>query len=143
MSAWRIGTLSDSDRSRHGFRMRLPRDPGAAASGRHRLAKFLGARGWGKPGEATPLDDAILMANELITNAVKHGAGGISLSIEYDESEKLMVAVEDEGVFPMARRGFDSGTIRVRGLGLVARLADRWGIESGPTTRVWFELALS
>lgn len=123
--------------------MRLPRDPGAAASGRHRLAKFLGARGWGKPGEATPLDDAILMANELITNAVKHGAGGISLSIEYDESEKLMVAVEDEGVFPMARRGFDSGTIRVRGLGLVARLADRWGIESGPTTRVWFELALS
>lgn len=123
--------------------MRLPRDPGAAASGRHRLVKFLGARGWGKPGEATPVDDAILMANELITNAVKHGAGGISMSVEYDEPDKLIVAVEDEGVFPLARRGFDSGTIRVRGLGLVARLADRWGIESGPTTRVWFELALS
>ena len=123
--------------------MRLPRDPGAAASGRHRLAKFLGARGWGKPGEATPVDDAILMANELISNAIKHGAGDISLTIEYDKSDKLTVAVEDEGVFPLARRGFDSGSIRVRGLGLVARLADRWGIESGPTTRVWFELALS
>ncbi|MBT8216971.1 MAG: ATP-binding protein [Acidimicrobiia bacterium] len=120
--------------------MKLPREPGAAASGRHRLAKFLGARGWGKPGEATPVDDAILLTNELITNAIKHGDGHISLTIEYDEPDRLCVAVEDEGSFPLARRGFDAGSIRVRGLGLVARVADRWGIESGPTTRVWFEL---
>ncbi|MBT8202347.1 MAG: ATP-binding protein [Acidimicrobiia bacterium] len=120
--------------------MKLPREPGAAASGRHRLAKFLGARGWGKPGEATPVDDAILMTNELITNAIKHGEGAISLTINYDEPDRLSVTVEDEGIFPLAPRGFDGNTIKVRGLGLVARLADRWGIESGPTTRVWFEL---
>ena len=123
--------------------MKLPRDPGAAASGRHRLAKFLGARGWGQPGEVTHVDDAILMTNELITNAVKHGKGEISLTVAYDEPDTLAVTVEDEGVFPLARSGFDATNIRVRGLGLVARLADQWGIESGSTTRVWFELALS
>jgi anti-sigma regulatory factor (Ser/Thr protein kinase) len=90
--------------------------------------------------------DASLMVSEVVTNSVRHaGAGGdeeILLRARVDD-ETLRVEVTDPGP------GFEPGRPQPRlesedpggwGLVLVDRLADRWGVERGAGTCVWFEM---
>jgi anti-sigma regulatory factor (Ser/Thr protein kinase) len=82
---------------------------------------------------------AKLLTSELVTNAVVHGQGRITLSAQADD-ERLLVEVEDEGAgFERAvtRRAEDPGGW---GLGLVESESSRWGAYEG-NTHVWFELA--
>ena len=89
----------------------------------------------------TPFDDVLVVADELVTQAVLAGpspSATIIFEVEADDSE-LRVAVEDsaDGERPSAPLTIsqDSGGI---GLVLVNELADRWGIEHrGSTTRSW------
>jgi GAF domain-containing protein/anti-sigma regulatory factor (Ser/Thr protein kinase) len=84
------------------------------------------------------LDTARLLASELVTNAVRHGAGDIALTIRPEDSH-VRFEVRDEGAGGSRRRsnpGPDGGF----GLNLVDTLASRWGIEDDHA-RVWFELA--
>lgn len=97
------------------------------------------------------LEDVRLMVSELASNAVKH-AGGDDYVLAVDlDPHRLRVELADSGPGPVAGAG---AADRARGalpeggygLGIVDRLATRWGIErgDGPTpTRVWFEVSRS
>jgi len=85
------------------------------------------------------LDKAELLASELVTNAVLHGEGEITLRAALDE-DRLLVEVIDEGSgFERCLRKREFGQVGGWGLKLVERESSRWGINEG-TTHVWFEL---
>jgi anti-sigma regulatory factor (Ser/Thr protein kinase) len=79
-----------------------------------------------------------LLVTELVTNSVRHS--GVAEPIHFHARVglgRVQAEVEDHGPgFDPAIRHTASGF----GLRLVDRLATRWGVESGPPTRVWFEV---
>ena len=85
------------------------------------------------------LVDAELLVSELVTNALRHGHGDISLCAHVDE-ERLRVEVIDAGcgfAHELRRSGDEVGGW---GLDIVDVVSNRWGVREG-TTHVWFELA--
>lgn len=110
--------------------------PGAPTYARRFIESRLGSHG------EDVVEHARLLVSELITNAVRHGAGErVTLSVtEADDAVRIEVAnIGPELVVDAPLR---SPEIRSGGFGLwlVDRLARAWGVESSPTTRVWFEL---
>lgn len=82
-------------------------------------------------------EDAALMVSELVTNAVLHGTGAITLRIDL-EADAVRVEVADDGnvtVEPTPAPVVHGGW----GLRIVDQLADDWGIIDG-STKVWFRL---
>ena len=88
---------------------------------------------------------AMLLASELITNALRHGTGDISLLVLLGAS-KVRVEVAD--------RSPEHPTVRVagpndengRGLLILDHLADEWGVTTcsdGAGKSVWFTLQAS
>jgi two-component sensor histidine kinase len=87
----------------------------------------------------TQRDDAGLMVSELVTNALRHGEGEITLRIR-SGSDELTIEIADEGhgtVAIVPAPGASGGW----GLRVVDELADAWGVQQG-STRVWFRLRL-
>ena len=111
----------------------LPRSPHSVATARRLV-----------DAHSTELDpqqrlDAALMVSELVTNAVRHGIGSISLRIDV-EAAALRVEVADEGnvaIAPSPTPGAHGGW----GLRIVDQLADDWGVLAG-STKVWFRLGV-
>lgn len=69
-----------------------------------------------------------LVVSELVTNAVRHGVGPITLTLS-DTSRGIRVGVHDLGARgPEARRP-DTHTPGGRGLHVVERLSVDWGVE--------------
>jgi anti-sigma regulatory factor (Ser/Thr protein kinase) len=102
-------------------------------------------------------DDAVLLTSELVTNAVVHGSGIITVAIERDD-EAIAVAVGDYGdAQPVAalhsvlsdetaaeQTTPDAQAEGGRGLHLVRALATCWGVRrsrDGVGKVVWFRLA--
>jgi len=113
----------------------LPRAPEAPGIARRRLARsFENALDEGQ------LQTATLLTSELVTNALLHGVGSITLLASLD-ADRLLVEVIDEGdgieaSHPRPERDRVGGY----GLRIVDSQASRWGTRKG-TTHVWFELA--
>jgi len=114
----------------------LPPDAEAVVTARRRMRSFLA--GLVHP-EA--LADAVLLAGELVTNAILHAPPGpIALEVDLD-GRRLRVEVHDAGPgLPddwraRARRGPGGW-----GLAVVEALADRWGFSREPLSQVWFEI---
>jgi serine/threonine-protein kinase RsbW len=96
------------------------------------------------------LDDVLVMASEIATNAVRHtrsgGPGGwfdMTVSVAGDT---IRVTVTDCGGAsePRVRHDGPGGAVAVggRGLSLVDALATRWGFTGDRMSRViWFELS--
>lgn len=82
-----------------------------------------------------------LLVSELVTNAVRHGAGEIGLRLI--KTASLLCEVRDDGYdLPVLRRA-DVTAENGRGLQLVTALAERWGAQRTPTGKVvWFEQSL-
>jgi anti-sigma regulatory factor (Ser/Thr protein kinase) len=85
--------------------------------------------------------DVRLLVSELVTNAVRHAGGAAVRLIVSVVGGTLRVEVHDPG------RGFElkpppDDPLRASGWGLVLveELADRWGVDRSPRTRVWFEM---
>lgn len=117
--------------------VKLPRDATAAGQARQlvvdQLASELGSE---------ELDRARLLVSELVTNAVVHGQGAITLRAGLDE-DRLLVEVIDEGSgFERAVRRNDRELLGGWGLRIVDAQASRWGVHEG-TTHVWFEIERS
>ena len=89
-------------------------------------------------------EDARLMVSELITNSLRHASLAVDQEIELAmrlHGSTLWVEVRDPGPgFEPRPRSSDASAERGWGLYLVARLADRWGVERDDVNRVWFEL---
>ena len=85
---------------------------------------------------------ASLLTSEIVSNSVMHGRAGAGDQIELVLSwspELVRLEVTDEGPgFQVSGR--DPDRPGGWGLALVESMSDRWGIERGERTRVWFEL---
>lgn len=101
--------------------------------GRRFVAKTL--REWHVDEET--IEPAMLVANELVANAIVHAHSSPVLSLE-DSGHDLLLRVADEaGTLTVARRpepGDDGG----RGLVLIEALSDHWGVDAaGAGKSVW------
>ena len=86
-------------------------------------------------------DDALLLASELVTNAVLHGRSEVCVEVE-TLGAVVRVSVFDENSRHPAPVAQDPDALDGRGLALVEALAERWGVEDRPLGKaVWFELA--
>jgi len=97
------------------------------------------------PGNARrALDEIRLLVSELVTNSVRHAGMrpeewiGLHVKVVPDS---VRVEVADGGPGfetgqPLPSMYQDSGW----GLYLVEQIADRWGVDHDPGTRVWFEI---
>ena len=94
----------------------------------------------GEPEELCDL--AVLLTNELVTNAIVHGEGDISLSLERCPHH-LRIMVSDLTPEPPVRRPRDTDRENGRGIVIVEELAASWGVRRDKDGKsVWFELPL-
>jgi anti-sigma regulatory factor (Ser/Thr protein kinase) len=86
-------------------------------------------------------DEALLLVSELVTNAVEYGSPPIMLKVTCNGSEGLEVRVSD-GSDRLPERGEpDLLAEGGRGLFLVDRLSERWGVDATDAGKeVWFAL---
>ena len=113
----------------------LPSEPATAADVRQRLSALLTAT------PPTQLDDVMLAASELVTNAVVHGEGPVVVTVWTVPAIRVEVGDSGPGTPQLlSGRGFhESG----RGLLIVDAVASRWGVLPkipGPGKAVWFEV---
>jgi anti-sigma regulatory factor (Ser/Thr protein kinase) len=93
-----------------------------------------------------PLEDAQLLLSELVTNSLRHAglAPGDELEIRVRRPPPVLrVMVLDPGVgfVPPDALSLPPPTQATgRGLYIVSRVADRWGVSTGDRTCVWFEI---
>lgn len=115
-------------------------DPEALSSARHMIRAAV--RAWGAKERA---DEIELAADELTTNALMHTDGGavVTIRVMAGSERRLRVDVEDRSsALPRRRDAGDDG-VSGRGLMLVDRLADVWGVESrGSGKCVWCEFLI-
>ncbi|MGH9092450.1 MAG: ATP-binding protein [Acidimicrobiales bacterium] len=94
-------------------------------------------------GEAQEVRDAaVLLTDELLSNAVVHGGGRFSITAEVADGT-LRVAVADDS--PARPRVLDVGAEQEhgRGMAIVSSLARAWGCDlDGRGKVVWFSLDL-
>ena len=93
-------------------------------------------------------DAVLLVASELVTNAVRHGNGDVELRIDLDEArENVRLVVLDDGhVKVVAPHRVPSPTaVGGRGLHLVREASKRWGsgFDAAGRTMVWAEMPAS
>jgi anti-sigma regulatory factor (Ser/Thr protein kinase) len=88
-------------------------------------------------------DAVVLCADELITNAVRHGGGSFEVKVQTD-GLTVRVSVRDaEPASPVLRPPREEGE-RGRGMHIVDVVSSRWGCErSGRGKVVWFEVPAS
>jgi anti-sigma regulatory factor (Ser/Thr protein kinase) len=89
-------------------------------------------------------DAVLLVASELVTNAVRHGVGDVELRIDVEDHNVRLEVLDDGHVKVAASRRLPSPTaLGGRGLHLVRETSKRWGSGFDPSGRtlVWAELA--
>jgi anti-sigma regulatory factor (Ser/Thr protein kinase) len=119
-------------------RLRLPRGRAAAADARTFVRAVLAA--W--QADTLALQDAVVVASELVSNAVQHGGGDPVLELVRRE-DRVLVRVGDEQSGMPRRQPHDPAAPRGRGLLIVEAMALAWGHErDAGRTWVWAELRL-
>jgi anti-sigma regulatory factor (Ser/Thr protein kinase) len=93
--------------------------------------------------DATLIDRAVLLANELVTNAVIHANTDLVLRLEL-RGDRLNIAVHDGSPRLLRAVASDPHAPGGRGLWLVEQLAHAWGVSRHPDGGkvVWCTLQL-
>jgi len=131
-------TSGDADKGM----LRVDPEPSSAATVRSTIRHALHAFGVSKP----VIDDAVLVATELVGNALRHASalpsGDLEVCWEVD-GERVTVQVTDGGGRQLPHMLTpDRDATTGRGLMIVDAVAEEWGVESlsdGGTT-VWASL---
>jgi len=85
--------------------------------------------------------DAVLLASELVTNAVQHAGGPIVVTATYLDST-LRVEVHDTRPEPPSLRPLTATGASGRGLQFVRLIANQWATTPEPDGKtIWFELS--
>ena len=88
------------------------------------------------------LDRIALCTSEIVTNAIEHGAPPIDLRIEHSDGTVRVEVGDTSPLLPRRARPRPT-SLRGRGLLIVERCADGWGVELRAMGKVvWFELAV-
>ena len=90
--------------------------------------------------EPPVLNDVRFLVNELVTNGVKYGQSWVRIRVDV-EGTTVRVEVSDPGPGFSPKVGVPAlEQTSGRGLYLVDRIADRWGVSADDDTTVWFEI---
>lgn len=115
--------------------VQLPEDPASAAKARDFVRKTLVR--WT---HEEVVEDAELLATELVTNAVVHAKSAVEVRLRR-LSDRVRVEVADTGGGALQLREADEDDVSGRGLLLVEGLSRAWGTSSdGAHKIVWFEI---
>jgi anti-sigma regulatory factor (Ser/Thr protein kinase) len=118
----------------------VPCAASASAAVREELSQLDGL-GW-------VLGDVMLVASELVNNAVVHSGGTPHHDLHVRASREaglLTISVRDPGISGQSadRRAPDDRRVGGWGLTIVEALSERWGEDRGDGYRVWAEMSLS
>ena len=118
-------------------------DPASAALVRHSIADDLATRAVAPDS----IDDVVLVASELVGNAVMHAAARYDqdLDVTWDvESDTVVVQVLDGSVDLPRRRSTSDTKTGGRGLAIVAALAVDWGVRRNERGKqVWARIPIT
>ncbi|MFE1508579.1 ATP-binding protein [Streptomyces sp. NPDC058726] len=119
----------------------LPSRPESAATAR-RLVQVVILRHWGLNPRLT--EDAVLLVSELVGNAVRHtGARVFGLRMRHRRGW-IRIEVRDPSRGLPCLMPVQDLDISGRGLFLVDKLADRWGVDLLPRGKTtWFEMRIT
>ncbi|MFD7700199.1 ATP-binding protein [Streptomyces caelestis] len=119
----------------------LPSRPESAATAR-RIVQVVVLREWGLT--ARTAEDAVLLVSELVGNAVRHtGARVFGLRMRHRRGW-IRVEVRDPSRGLPCLMPVQDMDISGRGLFLVDKLADRWGVDLLPRGKTtWFEIRVT
>ena len=113
--------------------------PGSVTQARRFVAEVLADA----PKDLT--DVVAILVSELATNCIRHAGTPFSVSIECTD-DLVRVEVTDTGAGAPTIRGPEPTDTTGRGLRIVDRLADDWGVtplDHAPGKQVWFAIRLS
>lgn len=108
----------------------------------HEARSFVAATldDWGLATGVT--EDAVLVASELITNAVLHGKAPVELRLRATATDLVLQALDGATSLPQRMRP-TADDEHGRGLQIVALLAARWGTRPTPSGKsVWCMLPI-
>ncbi|MEY9946931.1 ATP-binding protein [Kitasatospora sp. GAS1066B] len=130
---------------RHRFEIQLPRDPCSVRVGRLNVAKAL--ERWDLGASEDKQDNVILVASELLTNAIRHSSSptvNVRLYTDYQRTRLLLTFEVHDGSAAQPQPRIAKTTDEDgRGLSIVAELASRHGSEQTPAgKRVWAQFVL-
>ncbi|MEJ5944910.1 ATP-binding protein [Pseudokineococcus basanitobsidens] len=122
----------------------LEADASEVPRARHLLEEAL--RSWSSDEDA--VDTALLLASELVTNAVRHGRPPVHVHAQMSQDGVVRVEVDDASGAPVRPQDPDVEDVGGRGLQLVEMLSSAWGSRLADTRHddgrtgkcVWFEL---
>ncbi|MEU3662884.1 ATP-binding protein [Streptomyces sp. NPDC032940] len=119
----------------------LPSRPESAAIAR-RLAQVVALRQWHLSPKVT--EDTVLLVSELVGNAVRHtGARAFGLHMRRRPG-RIRVEVRDPSRGLPCLMPVQETDISGRGLFLVDKLSDRWGVDLLPRGKTtWFEMRVT
>ncbi len=106
------------------MKTRLPGDRRAPSAARSYVARQLATS---PVPEGVAVDDVVLIASELVTNAVRAGARWVHLSVRVTRRRLDLLVEDDAGGWP-ALVAADDEALGGRGLGIVDQLADDWAV---------------
>jgi anti-sigma regulatory factor (Ser/Thr protein kinase) len=108
--------------------MLVRHEPSSAALVRHRLANDLARHGI----DRESIDEVVLVASELVGNAVRHTPPGqldaLEVTWTVDDEGVLVAVIDPSFVIPRLRTPRDTEP-GGRGLTIVAGVADDWGVR--------------
>jgi anti-sigma regulatory factor (Ser/Thr protein kinase) len=117
--------------------VRVPHDTHSAALVRHELSAELALRGI----DPESIDEVVLVASELVGNAVRHtmAVDGCGLGVDWSlDDEGVTVQVSDSSTTPPAPRTPSDSEPGGRGMHIVEALADDWGVRPAASGKwVW------
>jgi anti-sigma regulatory factor (Ser/Thr protein kinase) len=117
----------------------FPSDPGSTTAARRFVLQAAGNAPAG-------LRDAIaVMVGELAMNAVQHARTPFRVTIDLADGTLRVEVTDSGGDRPKAGPMPPPGSLRGRGLPIVASLADDWGVvpsRPGPGKGIWFRVAV-